>query len=295
MNDRNPVRLDPACIKCLLDKHLHAAPADAPQEKRVAFMQRMLRLIADAPMSEGAPVLVHQIEALEKEMFGIGRDFSQEKLAFNALMLSLESGVRQRIEAAEDPLYAAVQFAMIGNYIDFGAMERVDEEKLMELLSDSARFVPEKAAYDAFRRDVLCAKKLVYLTDNCGEIVMDKLLLSQIRRLNPAAELTVVARGGAVLNDATVEDALFVGIDEHARVMGSGSAIAGTPLSAVSAETVDVIDSADVIIAKGQANFETLRRCGRNVYYIFLCKCELFAKRFAVPRFQGMLLADRDS
>jgi len=240
-------------------------------------------------------VLVHQIEALEKEMFQIHKDYTQEKRAFNELMLALEAGIWRRIEQAEDPLYAAIQFAMIGNYIDFGAMDRVDEGKLMELLSDSARFAPQRAAYEAFRHDILCAKKLVYLTDNCGEIVMDKLLLRQIHAMNPDAELTVIARGGPVLNDATVFDALSAGLDEHARVTGSGSAIAGTPLSAVSKETVDAIDGADVIIAKGQANFETLRRCGRNVYYIFLCKCELFAKRFSVPRFQGMLVADADS
>ena len=291
----SPVRLDPACIKCLLDKHLNAAPESAPQETRVEFMQRVLRLIADAPVSEGAPVLVSRIEALEKDMFGIGKDYSEEKRAFNELMLSLEEGIWTRITQAEDPLYAAVQFAMIGNYIDFGAMDRVDESKLLELLGDSARFVPQRNAYEAFKRDVLGAKKLVYLTDNCGEIVMDKLLIRQIHRMNPEADLTVIARGGNVLNDATVPDALAVGIDEHARVMGNGSAIAGTPLSSVSEETVCAIDSAAVIVAKGQANFETLRRCGRNVYYIFLCKCELFAKRFGVPRFQGMLLKDADS
>lgn len=288
-------RLDPACIRCLLDKHLDAAPESAPQHVRVEFMQRVLRMIADAPVSEGAPVLVSRIEALEKEMFHIWKDYTREKRAFNDLMLSLEDGIWQRIERAEDPLYAAVQFAMIGNYIDFGAMDRVDEEKLMELLADSGRFVPQQAAYEAFRRDVLGAKKLVYLTDNCGEIVMDKLLLRQIHRMNPGAEWTVIVRGGPVLNDATISDALDVGIDEHASVMGNGSTIAGTPLSAVSQEAVAAIDAADVIIAKGQANFETLRRCGRNVYYIFLCKCELFARRFGVPRFHGMLLADADS
>lgn len=292
---KNPVRLDPACIRCLLDKHLGAAPESAPQKTRVEFMQRVLRLIADAPVTEGAPVLVSRIEALEKDMFGIGRDYTEEKQSFNNLMLGLEGDIRQRIEKSEDPLYTAIRFAMIGNYIDFGAMDRVDEGALLDLLADSARFTPQQAAYEDFRVDVLRARKLVYLTDNCGEIVMDKLLVQQIHKLNPQAELTVIVRGGSVLNDATIEDALAVGIDEHARVMGNGSAIAGTPLSAISAEAAAEIDAADAIVAKGQANFETLRCCGRNVYYIFLCKCELFAKRFGVPRFQGMLLRDAQS
>lgn len=289
------VRLDPACIHCLIKKHLNAAPETAAQEERVAYMQRMLRLIADASIYEGAPVLVSRIEALQREMFGISRDYSAEKTAFSALMLSLEEKIHAAIEAAEDPLYAAVQYAMIGNYIDSGAQEKIDEATLAALLADSGRFVPQEAAYAAFRADVLGAKKLVYLTDNCGEIVMDKLLIRQMKRLNPALHITVITRGAPVLNDATLTDALACGLDEHAQVMDNGSAIAGTCLGAISGEALAKIDGADVIIAKGQANFETLRRCGKNVYYIFLCKCELYANRFNVPRLQGMLLRDSES
>ena len=289
------VRLDPECISCLLKKHLNAAPETAPKEARVAYMQRMLRLMAEASPFNGAPVLVSEIEALQKEMFGLVRDFSQEKAEFNALMLSLEDGVRQKIAEAPDPLYAAVQFAMIGNYIDFGAMDRVDEQTLNTLLEDSARFVPQQEAYDAFCQDVLKAKRIAYLTDNCGEIVMDKLLLRQIHLLNPACELTVITRGAPVLNDATIEDALACGLDEYAHVMHNGSGIAGTCLEKISEQARAVIDAADMIIAKGQANFETLRRCEKNVYYIFLCKCELYAKRFGVPRLQGMLVRDEEA
>ena len=289
------VRLDPECIRCLLDKHLFAAPDTASKEQRVAYMQRMLRLIAEASPHEGAPVLVSEIEALQKEMFGIVRDFSKEKAAFNALMLSLEEKIHTAIEAAEDPLYAAVQYAMIGNYIDFGAMDRVDEGTLSALLCDSGRFMPQREAYEALRADVLRAKTLVYLTDNCGEIVMDKLLIRQMKKLKADLAITVIARGEPVLNDATAEDALAYGLDELARVTGNGSRIAGTCLNAISSEARALIGGADVIIAKGQANFETLRRCGKNVYYIFLCKCALYANRFKVPRLQGMLVRDHES
>ena len=286
------VRLDPECIRCLLGKHLNAAPETASQQERIVFMQRLLSMIAQAPITEGAPVLVSRIERLEKEMFGITKDYAEEKRMFNDLMLGMEKEIWQRIEQSANPLYTAVQFAMIGNFIDFGAMDHVDEAKLMELLENSSQFVPQESAFAAFSSDVVAAKKLVYLTDNCGEIVMDKLLLRQIHVMNPDAELTVIVRGEPVLNDATIDDVMSVGIDELARVIGNGSGIAGTSLSAISQEALEEIDNADMLIAKGQANFETLRRCGRNVYYIFLCKCELFARRFSVPRFQGMLLRD---
>ena len=289
------VRLDPACISCLLKKHLHAAPQGTPKETQTAYMQRVLRLMADASPQEGAPVLVHDIEALQREMLGVSRDYTQEKQAFGSLMLSLEGKIAAQIADAPDSLYAAVQYAMIGNYIDSGTMEKIDEDMLRGLLNDSQRFAPQRAAYEAFRADVLSAGHIVYLTDNCGEIVMDKLLLREMHRLNPQAEMTVIVRGEPVLNDATMEDALAAGLDEHAAVMGNGSCIAGTCLGRISPQARETIDGADMLIAKGQANFETLRRCGRNVYYIFLCKCDLFASRFGVERFQGMLLRDRDS
>lgn len=288
-------RLDPACIACLIGKHLYAAPKDAPQETQVAYMQRMLRLLADADPAQGAPVLVSAITALRGEMFGEKEDFTQEKLRFNALMLGMEAEIAARIGAAQDPLRAAVQYAMIGNYIDFGAMDSVDEGTLAAMMEDSPRFIPQQAALDALRADLSCAKRLVYLTDNCGEVVMDKLFLALVRRLWPQIEATVIVRGAPVLNDATLEDAQQVGLDRVAHVMGNGSAIAGTCLPDISAQARAQIEAADVIIAKGQANFETLRHCGLNVYYIFLCKCQLFAERFDVPRLQGMLLRDAEA
>ena len=134
----------------------------------------------------------------------------------------------------------------------------------------------------------------MYLTDNCGEIVMDKLLIEEIQKLNQKAEVTVIVRGLPVLNDVTMEDAIQVGLTEMVNVIGNGSEIAGTYLEDISEEAKNVIDDADVILAKGQGNFETLRMCGKNIYYIFMCKCEMFAKRFQVPRYYGMLINDKN-
>ena len=118
--------------------------------------------------------------------------------------------------------------------------------------------------------------------------------MEQIRKINPAAKFTAIVRGGDVLNDATAEDAYQVGLTDIVEVVGNGSDIAGTCLDELSCEAFCAIDEADVILAKGQANFETLRKCGRNIYYIFMCKCEMFAKEFQVPRFTGMLVNDKN-
>ena len=124
--------------------------------------------------------------------------------------------------------------------------------------------------------------------------MLDKLLLNVIKELYPEIQITVMVRGGEVLNDATRKDALEVGIDMVATVVDNGTEIAGTFLDAVSKEALQILENADVILSKGQANFETLRGCGKNIYYIFLCKCDMFANRFGVSRFTGMMINDRD-
>jgi len=289
------LRLHPECISCLLKKQLDNFPEGTSPEKKLLCLQKILGMIAEAPPSTSAPVLVRSIDRIRTELFGAPQDYTEVKRHFNNVMLRKETAVDEKICRAKDPLLLALQYAMSGNYIDFGAMQNVDEEKLDALLDNSCTIPVKEEAYQALRRDLLAAKRIVYLTDNCGEIVMDKLLMKEIRRQNPDAELTAIVRGAPVLNDATLEDAQQIWLSDAARVMDNGSDIAGTCLEEISAEALHVIDSADVILAKGQANFETLRGCGRNVHYLFLCKCSLFAGRFGVPQFTGMLIHDKDS
>ena len=117
---------------------------------------------------------------------------------------------------------------------------------------------------------------MVYLTDNCGEVVLDKMLVKLLKEMYPNLDITVIVRGEQILNDATMEDAVQIGMTDMVNVIGNGNNIAGTWLDAVSEQALKLIDQADVIIAKGQGNFETLYGCGKNIYYMFLCKCQLF-------------------
>lgn len=288
------IRLNPGCISCLLKSRLEDFPEDTPNEKQIEYMQRVLKAISETPKSEGAPVIVRTINRIQKEMFGYNKDFTHVKSHFNELMLEKAPFVREKLSQSQDSLKLAIQYAMTGNYIDFGAMNNVDEVELQKLLDFSSNNPVDEKEYTALKADLEKAKKVVYLTDNCGEIVMDKLLIEEIQKLNQKAEVTVIVRGLPVLNDVTMEDAIQVGLTEIVNVIGNGSEIAGTYLEDISEEAKNVIDDADVILAKGQGNFETLRMCGKNIYYIFMCKCEMFAKRFQVPRYYGMLINDKN-
>lgn len=293
MEYKKPLRLNHECISCLVNKQLRRYPEDAAAEQKTEYMQSVLRAVADAPGTMSAPEIMESIYAIQKRMFGMEKDYSEIKRHFNGLMLELEDGLKKEIYASRDPLKLAVRYAMTGNYIDFAAMDSIDEEKLGEFIAGAKDNPVDGEALAGLKSDLERASRLVYLTDNCGEIVFDKLLIGAAKQLYPQLDVTVIVRGYPVVNDATAEDAEQVGLTGIAEVIGNGMSVAGTCLDRISEEARRKIGLADVIIAKGQGNFETLRMCGLNIYYIFMCKCAMFADRFNVPMYHGILVNDR--
>ena len=292
MNHKVPVRLKPECISCIVEKQLKAHPDHISEIERVTYMQSVLKIVAEATPDMSAPVIVGKIYDLQKEMFGMEQDYTETKRYFNEQMLQRYDVFCQAVNLSDEPLKLAIQYAMIGNYIDFGAMKEVDEKQLHEFLAQAENIELDSTEYENLKKEIIKKKKMVYLTDNCGEIVFDKLLIEMMKKINPELDIKVIVRGYKVLNDATMEDAIQVGLDQITTVSGNGSNIAGTCLDEISEDAKNLIEQADFIISKGQGNFETLQECGLNIYYLFLCKCMMFANRFKVPRFTGMLLND---
>lgn len=288
------IRLYPECVKCLLSKQLDVCPKETPLDKKVEYIQRILRIVAEAPKHTSAPVLVREMYDLQKEMFGINADYTEIKSYFNKMMVGLEEKLWDDILKADDPLERAIQYAMIGNYIDFAALKNVDENTLLSFLFKAPEEIVDEKELVLLKEELGKSQKLIYLLDNCGEIVTDKLLMRLIKRLNPNISIVAMVRGGQVMNDATREDAKEVELEEIAQITDSGCNIAGTSLDDISDEARTVIESADVIIAKGQGNFETLHQCGKNIFYIFMCKCEMFMKRFSLPQFSGVLVCEKN-
>lgn len=284
-------RLNPQCITCLLNKHLKNVPESLSKAEALDYMQGILKIVGNADISMSAPEIVEQINKF-KASFSETVDFSEIKRYFNTLLLSLEEEIEAVIERSENPLKTAVKYAMAGNFIDFGAMENVAESKLKEKLQNANDIKVSESEFEVFKNEILSSRKLVYLTDNCGEIVLDKLLIKQILKLNENICINVIVRGKPVLNDCTLDDAKQTGLDKLVSVSGNGTAVAGTCLEKISNNAKELIDNADIIISKGQGNFETLHHCGKNIYYLFLCKCKLFAERFGVDAFTGMFIND---
>ena len=281
------------CKICLAEKYSKKCPNSLSVKEKEAFRLVVDRII-DENSDVSAPEIVEKINEYRLANFGEIEDYSEIKRFFNALMLTYEGKMRSVTDASDDPLCRAIQYAMGGNFIDFGAMNSVDEDKLCEILDSSSSIEIDKAILESLRTDIKSAKNIVFFTDNCGEIVADKVLMSEIKRENPNACLVAILRGAPILNDATLDDAEQVGLSFVAdRVMDNGNPVAGNVISRASAEALDEILRADVLIAKGQGNFETLSGCGLNVYYAFMCKCDLFVNRFDVPLYTGLLIKEK--
>lgn len=285
-------RLRSECISCMLKNNLEKYPAGISEDEKLMYMQRLLKIFANAPKTSSAPVIVRTINEIQREMFGVEDEYGIIKHHFNEVMLSWEAQIQENLLETEDALKLAIQYAMVGNYIDYGAMKHVDEKYLLNLIQSAHEQTLDAQTYETLKIDLSKANRLVYLTDNCGEIVMDKLLIKTIQKLYPQIQITAIVRGKEIINDATMEDAEQVGLTELVDVIGNGNDIAGTWMEELSEEAKTSMEQADVILAKGQGNYETLRGTELNIYYIFLCKCDMFAKNFQVPRMTGMLVRD---
>lgn len=283
------------CAECLLRTQLDRIRSQQDSGKKLACVKEIFSILANAPDGVAAPYLVPLFDEAYGRYFGSETDPQYLlKVRSNRIMLERLPQLREAVCAAEDPLLRALQISRIGNYIDFAAFgSGVDFRKLDELLDSAPSFPVDPAEYLRFRQDLEQARSFLLICDNAGEIVLDRLVLEVLHARYPALALTACVRGAPALNDALREDAEAAGLQEFARIIDNGSNIPGMELSHLSSDARAALDRADVILAKGQANLETLLGCGRNIYYLFLCKCVRFTQMFRVPAMTGLFLNDR--
>ena len=287
------VILNPDCYLCHMRRNLAAARPLGSEAQWSEFAKGLLKLYLELPEGTNSTWMGPDTEKLYQKVYGVTGDrFEEEKKFSNRFVMERLDQIRAKVEAAEDPVYAGLQFSILGNYIDFGALYgEVSFEKLDELLSQAENMDLDREAYEKFCRDLETGKKLLYLTDNAGEIGFDRICAEQIAKRYPHVQITFCVRGGPAANDATREDAAAVGIPFP--VIDNGNLVAGTLLELLSEEAKQALETADVIIAKGQANAETLLDSGYNIYFAFLIKCVLFEQRFGKPKLTPILVRAR--
>ena len=288
------VRIDSRCLLCHFQKNLKTAQSLGTEEQATEFAFGLMEIYREYPRTVGATWYGPRVDELFRRIYGIRGDrFREEKKISNAFVLERMDLLWERAESAADPVLAGLQLAILGNYIDFSALYgEVSFEKLDKMLDTALEMELDQRVYRNLCRELETGRKLLYLTDNAGEIGFDRIFAEQIHKKYPQLEITFCVRGGPTMNDATREDAAEVGISFP--VIDNGNLVAGTVPELLGDEAKKAMEEADVIIAKGQANAETLLDSGYNIYYAFLVKCIRFIERFDKPKLTPMLLAERN-
>lgn len=282
------------CISCLVNKANKLADLYLEdKDKKYCFMKEVLKEILETEPHRAAPVIEAKMTRIASRVTGIVDFYEKDKCNFNNLMLSLENDVELLITEGDDQVYEALKAALAGNIIDLSALDSVDPDFVKSILFKTMKEQSlDISLYNRLMNELACSKNLLYLGDNAGEIVMDKLLLKYIRKRFPNLSITYVTRGAPISSDVTENDAYFVGVDKYAKIINNGAGLPGTDLQEVSASFRLAFENAQVIIAKGQGNFETLTDCGRNIYYLFLCKCDVFVKKLNAGQFSPIFQAE---
>ncbi len=267
------------CIPCFARQALDASRLvtdDAAIHEQL--LRDVLRLAADCDLTQSPPAVAQRIHRRLRELANHADPYRAAKQRFNAMAMAMVPELAARIDAAKDPFAEAVKLAIAGNVIDLGIDGRMT-------VADARRAIAA-AAHEPFHGDLTAlakaidrAESILYLADNAGEIVFDRLLIERL----PRDRVCVAVRGGPVLNDATLADAEAVGLTELVEVIDNGSDAPGTLLEDCSQAFRERFAAADLILAKGQGNFETLSDSPGNLWFLFKAKCPVAACLVGLP------------
>jgi len=262
------------CVPCFLRQALEAvrlASQDLSiQEKAIRVI---LQKLSGISWNTSPPHIGREIHTLIKEVTGNPDPYLPLKKRFNQLAINLYPMLEKKVKTANDPFGTAVRLSLAGNMIDFGARpgEKIDIEKEI----DGALKAPlDKQALEKFKKAVTQAQNILFLGDNAGEVVFDKLLVQEIG----PQKITYVVKKKPIINDATLEDVEIVNLTDIVKVIDNGTDFPGTVLSACSKTFINIYEKADLVIAKGQGNYETLNDVKKTIVFLLKIKCPVIAK-----------------
>lgn len=286
------ILLNSHCVDCLMGRHLKTARELGDDQTAYEFSKAVMKLFLDAEQDANSSRLGARINHLFMQFYGVPQDqYREEKAASNQFVMQRLDSIRQLVRKADDPVLTALQYAILGNYIDFSALAKsVSFEQLEKMLLHPEKFTFDINVYNSFCADMAKAHTLLYVTDNAGELGFDWVLADELVRRWPNLKITFCVRGMPAYNDATQEDFDFMGIPYP--VISNGSDIAGTDMKYVNQQTLNALNSSDIILSKGMGNTETLYGEGLPVYFAFLIKCKRLEQVFGKPHMTPMFIKE---
>jgi len=250
--------------------------SDKQQEE--VLLKQILRLIADADWDVMPVSIAQRVQRLVRDHTGQGDPYRILKDKMNRIALDLLPQLTEKVKNHHFPSEAVTRLAIAGNLLDAGAKVRLAPEELVERLK-AIWDKPLIGSVEELFKGADAASRILYLADNAGEIVFDRLLIEAL----PYKKITVAVRGMPVINDATMEDAKTAGIDKLVQVVANGSDAPGTLVDECSDEFREAFEQADLIIAKGQGNYETMSENQKSVFFLLSVKCPLIALNIGAP------------
>ena len=279
------------CYPCLVRHSAEAVKLATDQiDQQKIVLRKILQMIAGEPLAVTPVRLTAKIHDIIHSELGVEDPYRALKVKSNTLALTFLPDLYRVLDNSADRLKVATGIAIAGNIIDFGAMgEHFDLEKTIKNCRSSEFYSNE---FERLREDLLAAKRIVYVGDNAGEIAFDRLLIDEIRQLSDP-EIVFVVRGKPILNDVTLEDARTVGLTDIVNVISSGGDGPGCELQRSSSETIRYFETADVIISKGQGNYETLSHEPYNIYFLLKVKCPAIAEDIGATKGDSVIKSSR--
>lgn len=273
-----------SCIPCLIKQGIKIADfLNVDDLQSEEMMREILDSLRKEDYKNTPPHLAKKVYSIICKFVQTDDPYKEIKEYYNKELLGMEDNLKEMIADSSDSFNSALKFAITGNIIDFGTEFQITKEfifeKMEEVHQKQLRINDSIEMYEKLKN----SKTLLYLGDNCGEIVMDKIFIQHIKNIFPNLNITYGVRGKPIINDVTREDAKMVKMEEVAEILDNGDGAPGTVMKDVKDEFKKFFYASDIVIAKGQGNYETLSGIDReDVYLLFMAKCDVVAKKMDV-------------
>lgn len=272
------MKINEKCLPCLINQVVKVANITNCSNRDDLYHQ-VFEQLSKIDFNKSNPEIIGMIFELVKKHLNNEDPYQEIRQYYNNLFLQSYDDFDKKI----DSFKTAIKYAIIGNIIDFSPINNQEITKIDDWFDNIDNLSLTIDHVDKLINDIKKAKTILYLGDNCGEICLDKLLLKRIKQLNPSLKIYFGVRGKPVVNDSIESDAYEIGIDEYASIISNGDNSLGTILSRTSAQFNQIYQNCDFVIAKGQANFESLSEENKKIYFLLMVKCGVIAKYINVP------------
>ncbi len=264
------------CIPCFARQAVEAAKMSTNNPAtREKIVREALKKAAAIPFDKTPPHMGMEIHRIIRRTVGDTDPYKELKDRYNKKAIDIYGELKKLVQESDNRLETAVRIAIAGNIIDFGITTTDSIIHLTEVVEETLKKPFAINDFEQFSREIEKANRILYLADNAGEILFDRILIEEIP--DYTRKVTVAVKGHPVINDATIEDARQVGLTDLVRVIENGSDAPGTILETCSREFIEEIEHSDLVISKGQGNYETLSESKYNVYFLLKAKCPVIA------------------